>query len=399
MDHMEQERREDAPDLERERRTIPRPAAVAFVPGPRARDVRAASLRGLFILACLYTLQLAKPFLIPLVVGVIVYFLLRPAVRVLARARIPESVGALLVLTGLLSVVGVGLYALSYPAANWVALAPQSIRRVEARLRPVVKRIQSLSRTAEQVEKIATAGAGAEETTVQLKEPGLGNTLFIGLQSFLGGSIIVLALVYFLLAAGDEVLGKIVHALPRLQDRTSAVDIARELEKQISSYILTTTALNAGFGVVVGLSMWALGMPNPALWGVLAGVTNFIPYLGGLLCMGVLSLAALLTFDDPWRAALVPAVFFLLNTVEGYLITPVIMGRRFTLNPLVLFVGLLFWYYVWGIAGGLLAVPMMAAFKIFCERVDSLQGLADFMGEESTPSVPVRPTAAKVVAG
>jgi predicted PurR-regulated permease PerM len=375
-------------ELERERRALPRRPAVAFVPGPRARDVRAASLRGLFILACLYTLHVAQPFLIPLVIGVMVYFLLRPAVRLLARARIPESVGALLVLTTLLGVVGVGLYALSYPAANWVALAPQSIRRVEAKLRPLVKRVQSLSRTAEQVEKIATAGADAGEPTVQLKEPGFRSTLFSGLQSFLGGSIIVLALVYFLLASGDEILGRIVRALPRLKDRNSAVDIARELEKQISSYMLMTTAINALFGAVVALSMWALGMPNPVLWGVVAGVTNFIPYLGGFLSMGVLGLAALLTFDDPWRAALVPLVFFGLNTVEGYLITPVVMGRRFTLNPLVLFVGLLFWYYVWGIAGGLLAVPMMAAFKIFCERVDSLQALADFMGEDPVDAPP-----------
>ncbi len=364
-----------------DRRAAGRPEALAFVPGPRARDVRAASLRGLFILACLYTLSVAQAFLIPLVVGVIVYFLLRPAVRGLARIRVPESVGALLVLVGLLSVVGVGLYALSYPAANWMALAPQSMRRVETKLRPLVQRVQRLTRTAEQVEKITTVGEQA--TTVELKQPSLGTTLFAGLQAFLGGSIIVLSLVYFLLASGDEVLGKIVRALPRLQDRKRAVDIAREMEKQISSYILLTTATNATFGVVVALAMWAMGMPNPVLWGVVAGLTNFIPYLGGLLCTGILGLAALLTFDSTWRAAAVPMVFFMLNNIEGYLITPVVMGRRFTLNPLVLFVGLLFWYYIWGIAGSLLAVPMMAAFKIFCERVDSLQRLAEFMGDEA----------------
>jgi predicted PurR-regulated permease PerM len=374
------------PDVERERRAAARPAALAFTPGPRSRDVRATSLRGLFVLACLYTLQLAQTFLIPLVVGVMVYFLLRPVVRGLARARIPQSIGALLVLTSLLTVVGMGLYGLSYPAANWVALAPQSIRRVETRIRPLIERVERLTRTAHQVEKMATVGEA--EQTVQLKEPGLGSTVFSGLQSFVGNGIIVLTLVYFLLASGDQMLDRIVRSLPRLQDRQRAVDIAREMEKQISSYILLTTAINAGFGLAVGVTMWALGMPNPALWGVVAGVTNFIPYLGGVVCMTVLGLAALLTFEDVWRAAAVPLAFFLLNSVEGYLIKPVLLGRRFTLNALVLFLGLLFWYYVWGIAGSLLAVPMMAAFKILCERVDSLQTLADFMGEEPVETIP-----------
>jgi predicted PurR-regulated permease PerM len=368
-----------------ERRAKGRPPAMAFAPGPPVRDVRASALRGLFILACLYTLQIAQPFLIPLVVGVMVYFLLRPLVRVLASARVPESVGALVVLVGLLSVVGVGIYALSYPAANWMALAPQSMKRVEARLRPLVQRVQRLTRTAEQVEKITTVEG--PEQTVQIKQPGIGATLFGGLQSFLGGSIIVLSLVYFLLASGDEVLGRIVRALPRLQDRKSAVDIAREMERQISTYVLLTTATNVSFGAVVGLTMWGLGMPNPSLWGVVAGVTNFIPYLGGIVCTGILALAALLTFDDIGRALLVPIVFFALNTIEGYLITPVVMGRQFTLNPLVTFVGLLFWYFVWGVAGSLLAVPMMAAFKIFCDRVDSLRPLAEFMGDEAPPDL------------
>jgi predicted PurR-regulated permease PerM len=164
------------------------------------------------------------------------------------------------------------------------------------------------------------------------------------------------------------------------------VDIAREMEVQISTYILWTTLINGGLGVATTLAMWALGMPNPSLWGVLAFVTNFIPYLGGLVCTVIIGLAALVAFPDPGWAILVPLVFLLLNTLESYFVTPAIMGRQFTLDTPVLFVGLLFWWYVWGTAGALLAVPMMAAFRIFCEKVEGLQRIAAFLAAAPAPA-------------
>ena len=160
------------------------------------------------------------------------------------------------------------------------------------------------------------------------------------------------------------------------------MDIAREMERQISAYLLVTTFINAVFGVVVAATLWLMGMPNPVLWGVVAAVSNFIPYLGGLISTAIIGLAALLAFADVWWALLVPTVYFAINTLEGYVITPLIMGRRFTLDPALLFVGLLFWWFVWGAPGALLAVPMMAAFKIFCEHVESLQPIAAFLGGE-----------------
>lgn len=186
-------------------------------------------------------------------------------------------------------------------------------------------------------------------------------------------------------------LRKIVQASPRLADRKRAVDIAQEMEQQISSYLLVTTLINVSMGAVVAVALWMMGMPNPVLWGVTAAVTNFIPYLGGLICTVVIALAAILAFDDIWKAMMVPAVFFLINSLEGYVITPMIMGRRFTLDPALLFVGLLFWWFVWGTPGALLAVPMMAAFKIFCERVESLQPIAAFLGGDDEGDGP-KPT-------
>jgi predicted PurR-regulated permease PerM len=345
--------------------------------------VWSATANGLFVLACLYTLRAAQDFLMPLVLGVMLYFLLMPLVRGLQRLRIPESVGAALVVVGLLLGVGLGAYALSWPASSWIARAPAGLHTVETRLRPLVKRVQKLTQTAQQMENLTAAAEGsADAPAVQVKEPGFGSAVLAGLQSFLGGAVIVLTLVYFLLASGDAFLRKIVQALPRLADRKRAVAIAHEMERQISSYLFLTTVINAVFGAVTALALWLMGMPNPVLWGVMAGVTNFIPYLGGLLATAVLAFAALVAFDNIWWAMMVPVVFFLLNSLEGYVVTPMIMGRRFTLDPAVLFIGLLFWWFIWGMAGALLAVPMMAAFKIFCERVESLQPIAAFLGDD-----------------
>jgi predicted PurR-regulated permease PerM len=252
---------------------------------------------------------------------------------------------------------------------------------VETKLKPVFRGFEELTRTARQMEDI-TAGAPTGTPEVQVKEPGIGAAFVGGMQSFLGGSAIVLSLLYFLLASGDSVLRKIVHASPRLADRQRAVDIAREMEQQISTYLIVTTLMNAAFGVVVAAALWLMGMPNPVLWGVVAAASNFIPYLGGLISTAVIGLAALLAFEDVWWALLVPTVYFAINTLEGYVITPLVMGRRFTLDPVLLFVGLLFWWFVWGAAGALLAVPMMAAFKIFCEHVESLQPIAAFLGDD-----------------
>jgi predicted PurR-regulated permease PerM len=355
--------------------------ALRLEPTSQSQRSWSIATNGLFALACLYTLRTARELLLPLVIGVMLYFLLVPAVRLLRRVGLPESAGATVVVLGLVFVVGLGGYALSWPATTWMARAPAGLRQVETKLKPLLRGVERLSRTAQQVEEITSAGTPGQAPEVQVKEPGIGAAFVGGMQSFLGGFAIILTLVYFLLASGDTVRRKIVRAFPRLADRQRAVDIAREMEQQISAYLLVTTVINVVFGVVVAATLWLMGMPNPVLWGVIAAVTNYIPYLGGLICTTVIGLAALLAFEDVWWALLVPTVFFIINTLEGYVITPLIMGRRFTLDPALLFVGLLFWWFVWGTPGALLAVPMMAAFKIFCERVESLQPIAAFLGE------------------
>jgi predicted PurR-regulated permease PerM len=353
--------------------------------------VRSHATVGLFILACLYTVAFAKPFLMPLTVALLLYFLLMPAVRAMKRVRVPEAAGAALVVAALVAGLSLSLYALSWPASEWMAKAPESLRRIEDRAQKVLRPIRRVTQTAEQMERIATVETAAPE--VKVSEPGLSATFFVGMQAFLAGALVVFTLLFFLLASGDRVVAKLVRAMPRLQDRKRAADIAREIERQVSAYLYVTTVVNVGFGLVIAATLLLLGMPNAILFGVLAAVTSFIPYLGGLLCMVLLGMASVLAYPDWQRALLVPLVFAVLDTLKGYVVYPLLTGRRLTLNTPVLFVGLLFWWWVWGIPGALLAVPILSVVKIVCERVDGWRPLAEFLGEApgDDPAAPTVP--------
>ena len=320
------------------------------VPFPVRVDVRSVALTGLFILAVFYTLYLGRSFFVPLVLAVLLSFLFSPLVRRLKRARIPESISAAVVLVALVGTVGYSAYWLSGPASDWIARAPESVQRVESKLRKLRRPVEQVSRAAEQVEKVA-GGARSDAVKVEIQGQTLSSALFGGTQAFLASSLVVAILFYFLLASGDLFLTKVIKVVPRLQDKKRAVQIARETEDQISGYLATTAIINTAFGAVVAGAMWWLGMPNPALWGVVAGLTNFIPYLGGIVCLMILGVVALVQFDSIGRALTVSGVFFALNTLEGNLITPLIVGRQLSLNPVVIFVSVLLWGWLWGIPG------------------------------------------------
>ena len=326
-------------------------------------DARHVALLGLFVLALFYTLHLAQDFFLPIVLAILLDFLLSPLVRTLRRLRLPEPVGAGIVMLGLIATLVAGAYYLSGPAARYIALVPQSIERVQDKVATMRGSMAQVTEAAEQVERVADGGED-EAPEVEIKGPSLTSQVFGGTTAFLSAATVVIFLTYFLLAVGDLFLQKLVAVLPQFKDKRVAVTIIRETEAQISLYLFTTTLINVGVGVVTGIVMHLLGMPNAVLWGVLAAVLNFVPYVGAVANTVLLTLAALVIFDDTGRAMLVPGAFLALNLVESNLVTPVIYGNRMQLNTVALFIGLVFWWYIWGVPGAILAVPMMAAFKI-----------------------------------
>jgi len=188
-------------------------------------------------------------------------------------------------------------------------------------------------------------------------------------------------LLYFLLASGNLFLRKVVSATPRFTDKKREVDIANQVETAVSSYLFTVTFINMALGAAVALALYLMGVPNPVLWGVMVALFNFVPYLGEMTSIVILSIVGLLTFDELWRSMMVPIVFYLLSAIEGYLITPMVLGKRLSLNPVVIVLSVLFWGWMWGIPGALLAVPILIAIKTTCDRVDSLKLVGDFIGE------------------
>jgi predicted PurR-regulated permease PerM len=343
------------------------------------RNLALFLLTGLFLIALFHTLHLAAELFLPLALAFLFNFLLSPLVRILKGIHIPESLGAALVMLVLLGAVGGGLSLLADPAADWIARAPQSMTRIQAKLTALRRPVDQIGRTADQVEK-SLGGNPAAASAPEAKQPWFKGAIFLGTQAFLGGTIIVIVLLYFLLASGDMFLRKLVRALHSRKDKERAIKISREMESQISGYLVTVTLINLGVGFCVGVGVWLLGMPNPALWGVLAGVLTYVPYLGAILGIAILTVASLLTFDTLGHAFAVPAVYVFVSFIEGNFVTPHVVGKRLSLNPVAIFIGLIVWSFLWGVPGMLLAVPILATCKIVCDHVELLSPLGEFLG-------------------
>lgn len=356
---------------------------------PRRSRLRGRSFRpltvastGLFALALFYTLYFAAGFFLPVVIAMMLNMLFRPVVRALRRVGLPDPLGAALVMLVLLGSVGYGLYALSGPAARWAERAPEYLRDAETELRGLFEPVQSVSESAAQVgEQIAgTDDAEGQPPPVPVQQNSFSDVLLGQTRQFVVGAAITCFLLYFLLASGDFFLRKLVHVLPMLRRKRIAVRIARQAEHDLSTYLFTYTVINAVLGTVVGAVLYLLGMPNPVLWGVMVALLNFVPYLGAVTGVSIVALAALVSIDSPGRALAAPALYFLINALEGNVITPIIMGQRLRLNPVAIFISLTFWGWLWGVAGALLATPLLVSLKIVCDNVATLHPLGEFIG-------------------
>ncbi len=342
----------------------------------------------LAILALTYTIYFARQFLLPIVFAVLLSFLFSPVIRLLSRMKIAPPIGAGIIILGLLAVIGITGYELAGPVERFAADAPATLSSAEAKLTKLLKPLQRASKTAEQVADAASATAGgssapgaSKPTQVVVAGPSAITRFFGTTQRVVGAVLEVTILLYFLLAAGDLFLQKLIKVLPGGSERKLAVQIARETEASISTYLLTTSTVNIVEGGVVALIMWAWGMPSPILWGVLVFAFEYIPYLGSLAMSAILMVAALTTFDSVGHALLIPGSYLAVNLIQGNFISPILLGHRLALNPVALFVGLAFWFWVWGIPGAFIAVPLVATFKIFCDHIGVLASIGEFLGQ------------------
>jgi predicted PurR-regulated permease PerM len=358
--------------------TPPAPIEPAAAAQPRLLKFRSVAVTGLFVLAVFYTLHLGRDFFLPLVLAFFLAQLLRPLVRTLGRWRIPTSLASGLVVLMLVGVIGIGLSQLWTPAAEWVERAPRDLSRLEGKLKKLLRSVESVTRTAQQMDEI-TDVATPTGPTVELKQPSLIEVLFGGATSFLAAALITLVLTYFFLSAGDQFLRKLPRVLPR--DHAERVLGAVQLiEGQLSRYFLAVSIINLSLGVFTAGIMAPLGMPTPMLLGATAAVLNFLPYLGPAIMATLLAMIALITLPTPGAALIPPALYLLLHVTEANLVTPQLLGRRLPLNPTAIFIGFLFWWWLWGVPGALLAVPILVTLKAVCDQSEGLRNLGEVLG-------------------
>jgi predicted PurR-regulated permease PerM len=256
--------------------------------------------------------------------------------------------------------------------------APTNMRKIERRVRDLKKPVQTMNNATQQVARMAQVG-NAAQPPAPAAAPSLGERLASGAFELVAGAVTMFILLYFLLASGDMFLHKLIKALPNL-DKQRAVVIARKIESEISTYLSTVTFINLALGAAVWGVMALIGVPNPLLWGVMAAITNYVPYLGAMTMYAVLTGLGFLTFNDLPHALMPPGAFLICNVLEAFLLTPMILGKRLMLNPVVIFLALSFWGWMWGITGAVMAVPIMVVFKIFCDHSEPLAPIGELLG-------------------
>ncbi|MGE0723792.1 MAG: AI-2E family transporter [Alphaproteobacteria bacterium] len=346
---------------------------------PLPQDIQSVVLICILALMIFYTLYFAGQVIRPILFAFVLHLVLQPAMRGFGRIGLPRPVAALVIISLFFGILGAFAFAIADPAAEWIAKAPDSLAELESRLWLLKRPIALLIDASKQLETLATGGS---DPAITVRGPSLGSFLFTGTLSFLTALGTTILLLFFLLAAGDVFLRRLVEILPRLSNKKRAVEISREIEQNVSAYLGTVTLINAGVGVATGIAMWFCGLSDPVLWGVVAFLLNFVIIVGPLACLGILLLVGLLSFPT-FLQGLVPAgVYLAIHLIEGEILTPMVLARRFVLNPVLVILSLVFWFWMWGVAGALLAVPMLAIAKIVFDRIEPLMALGHFLGGE-----------------
>ena len=345
---------------------------------PLPSDPKVIFLGGLFVLALLTAAYVASEIVLPLVFAIILKLLLQPALRILERLHVPRMLAALLLILALFgTIVGLGT-AISGPAGTWAAKLPEGIPRLQERLSFMREPIDTLQRFLRQVEDFGGTGS-SPNAAASTRGPTLLTRLFTGTRNFASGFFTTVLFLFFLLVSGDIFLHRLVEILPRFSSKRQVVEISQQIESDISAYLVTITIMNAAVGIAMALAMWLMGVGDPVLWGTVAFLLNYVPILGTALGVLIFLLAGLLTIDSLWQALLPAALYLGFHLIEGETVTPMLLARRFTLNPVLVIISLVFWFWMWGIPGAILSVPMLAITKIICDSVRPLAAFGHFL--------------------
>lgn len=321
----------------------------------------------LLVLALLVVSYLAAPIILPIVMAFILKMMFQPGMRLLEKFRLPRSISALILIFSVFAIIVAIGAALSGQAAGWIARAPESFARIEARLHFLAGPLQALQTFLDRFDHGGASG------------PSITEAIIGGTQNFASGFFETLLILYFLLLSGDTFLRRLVETVPNFRDKRRIVEMSHQIEDNISAYLVTVTLMNAAVGIATGAAMWATRVGDPLLWGVVAFILNYVPIMGPAIGVIIFATVGLLTLDPLWQALLPVGLYLLIHVVEGETVTPILLARRFTLNPVLVIISLTFWFWMWGVPGAILAVPMLAIAKIICDGLRPLNALGRFL--------------------
>ena len=352
------------------------PVAVAAVadepPATSTQPLRASRQRnrllGAIVIAIVvYTCVIAQAVIVPVLVAMLLGLMLAPAVRLLERWHIPRAFGALLAVVFTMAVTGGAVAMLATPARAWMARTPQALAHLETALRDLRKPLQAATSAAHDLGKLANLDGGQPVPVVNTS-PGFFSQALVAAPGVLAGVIVVVFLLFLFLLHGDDLLRKFVTLAPHLRAKRDLVGATRQAQHELSLYMITITLINTGLGLATAAALFALKIPDPLLWGGVAALMNFAPFVGPLLTSVALTVVGFGEFASPLSALAAPAAFLGLHLIESQLVTPHLVGRRLALDPVMVFLALIALGWMWGVAGLLLAVPLLSCAKIIAER-------------------------------
>jgi predicted PurR-regulated permease PerM len=360
----------------------PEPESLELPPTAEERAPSAITvlLAILVVFAALTAAYVAAEVVLPVFLAIVLKLLLEPAMRFLTQFHLPRALCAILLILVIFAVLlGFGAF-VSGPAVNWAHRLPSELPRVQEKLQFLNRPLKAVT---DMLHKAETFGQGDQTNSSTLPNIDFASILFRGTRHFASGLFETILVLFFLLVSGGTFLRKLVEIMPSFKDKRQVVDLSQQIESNISAYLLTITMMNAVVGTATGLIMWLTGVGDPILWGVVAFFLNYVPIIGPFFGVILFLATGLIVMPTILWGLLPAALYLLVHVLEGETITPVLLARRFTLNPVLVIISLIFWFWMWGVPGAILSVPMLAITKIICDGVGPLNAIGHFLEGET----------------
>jgi predicted PurR-regulated permease PerM len=350
-------------------------------------------LVGIFLFMAIYALYFARAFFMPVILAFLLALTLTPIVRFLRKRGIPEVVSATMLVLLSVCVFASAGYLLSGPVIDLINNTSSIGQQLTDRMAQLRRPFEKIMEISHQLEGLTETSQEPGVQKVAVAQSGILSSAASNILSAGTSLTIIFVLSLFLLASGTMFYEKIIQSFASLSEKKRALRVVYDVEREISHYLLTVTIINAGLGTVIGLGLWALGMPNPLVWGVTAALLNFLPYVGALITLVLVAVMALISFDTISYALLAPAFVLLCDIVEGQFVTPMVVGRRLEINAVAIFIAIAFWSWLWGFVGALMAVPLLVVIKVFCDHFDGLSHVGNFLAAQQTTVIEEEDTA------